>query len=198
MKTGLAVIGVCVAFYGYALAQTNQTNQTTTNTAVMAAKTKPFVMPDKITTRSGRVYQEVKLQTFNASEINIRHFDGEGVMQIDNIKLADLPDSLQKAFGYDPKKAVAYDEKEKTREKIFSNANSGMSQSELRRYYYTNTLDRRIDEIDEQIRKAEIAEKVRQEMLKERAVQAQEEAARAATLQALNPPVIKQTTIINP
>jgi len=195
MRTRLAILGLCVALYGHASGQTNQIH---TNTTAIAVKAKPFVMPAELKTRSGKTYREIKLQTYNASEITIRYFDDEGVMQFENIKLADLPDDMQKAFGYDPKKALAYDQKEQARQKLFSNTSGGMTQSELRRYYYTNTIDRRIDEINEQIRQAQIDEMVRQEMLKERAVAAQEEAARAATIQALNPPVIKQTTVVVP
>ena len=53
-----------------------------------------------IATRSGKMYQGVKLQTVSSSEIIISYSDDEGVMQLENIKLADLPDDLQKHFGY--------------------------------------------------------------------------------------------------
>jgi hypothetical protein len=189
MKTTI-IIGLCILCGSLAFAQTNQI-ATNAPVKAVAAKPKLFVMPDVITTRTGHTYSSVELDGISPSEINISYTDGTGVRQLDNVKLSDLPDNLQKAFHYDPKKAAAYDEKERQREAQFSSQNpSSMTPSELQVYQYNSTIDRRIDELDAQIRQDEIEEQVRQEMLQERAVEAQEKAADAAMIQAQNPPTV--------
>lgn len=124
----IAIIGLCVAFTGHGLAQTNHVS---TNATIKAAaqKPKPFVMPDEITTLSGRTYDGVKLQSATANEIYIVYSDNEGVMQADNIKLADLPPDLQKHFNFNQKKAALADAKEREEEaKLVSS--SGMTPSQ--------------------------------------------------------------------
>jgi hypothetical protein len=193
MKTTIAIIGLCVVLLGNASAQTNQI-ATNATIKVAAIKPKPFVMPDTLVTKNGDTYQSVKLLQSDPSEITISYSDNENVVQIANVPLEDLPDDLKYHFGYDVKKAADFTAKQEAHEKLFANTSGGMSSAELRQYNYNSTIERRQNELQEQITQAEIAEKVRQEMLKERAVEAQEEAARAATIQATAPPA--QTVIV--
>jgi hypothetical protein len=59
MKTAIAIIGLCVAFTGYGLAQTNQPQKQ----IVKAAKDPlTVVLPDPLTTKSGTTYSDIKLQ----------------------------------------------------------------------------------------------------------------------------------------
>jgi hypothetical protein len=185
VKTAIAIIGLCVAITGHGLAQTNRVS---TNATIKAAaqKPKPFVMPDEITTLSGKTYEGVKLQSATANEIYITYIDNESVMQADNIKLANLPPDLQKHFKYDQKKAALADAKEKEEEaKLVSNG--GMTPSQARIYYYNNTLERRQDEADAAAAAAAEKEKEEEE-LNERQVEAREQAAQAPMIQAQKPP----------
>ena len=184
---------LCVAITGHGLAQTNQVS---TNATIKAAAQKPkrFVMPDEITTLSGKTYDGVTLQSATANEIYIVYIDNDGVMQADNIELANLPPDLQKHFNYDQKKAALADAKEKEEEsKLVSNGR--MTPDQARIYDYNNTLKRRQDEADAAAAAAAAEKEKEAEALKERQVEAQEQAAaaaaqsaQAATIQAQKPP----------
>jgi hypothetical protein len=178
MKTTIAIVGLCVVFCGHALGQTNQI--ATNNPIAAAIKPKQFVMPDELTTRSGVTYRDIKLLTVSPNKINIRYFDDDGVMQLANITLADLPDDMQKAFGYDPQKAAIADAKEKADEKLFA-PRAGMTSSELKNYYYTNTLERRQEQADQAALQAQLARQQWEDSLKERQIEAQERAATNST-----------------
>lgn len=91
------------------------------DTTPLSTKTpKPIVLPDQIKTKNGRVYEGVKLVAKNDFEITIRCFDKEDSMELENIRLADLPEDLQKQLGYDPKKSDAEEARQKEREKLFA------------------------------------------------------------------------------
>jgi hypothetical protein len=199
MKKIATIIGLCVFISGHALAQTNQIVMTT-NAAPIKIDMR---LPDKIIASSGHVFDGPKLQSVSDNRIGITYFDEEDVMKSSSIELADLPPDLQKQFHYDPKKAAIADAKDAALEKKFSHPSGGMTRSELNAYYYNSTIDRRIDELNAEIAAEKAAELAREEDRKERLVEAKEkeaaaaqQAADAATTQAINPPV-QQTIIIN-
>ena len=188
MKTTIVIIGLSVALARDGATQTNHTAPASTNISTKAQFPKPFVLPDEIKTQNGRVYQGVKLLAKTDLEIKIRYFDREDTMQLENIKLADLPDELQKQFGYDPKKADVEEARQKEREKLFAAPKSGHPEQRWMEY------DSAIERMKDQQAKADAAaaaKKLRwEEELKEREIEAKEKAAEAAMIAAKNPPII--------
>jgi hypothetical protein len=211
MKMAIVIVSLCVAVTGHALAQTNQNAPVKpvaqppdvtghafyqTNSSpkpLVAAHRDPMkvVLPDPLTTTSGKTYKGIKLLQVYPSYITISYVNEDYAMDLDNVRLENLSTNLQKQFGYDPTNAMLFDAME-DKQAAMLRSPSGMTPAQRRWYDYNSTIERRIAELDAQIKQAEIEEKVRQEMLKERAVEAQEQAARAATIQAFNPPVIIQ------
>jgi hypothetical protein len=61
----------------------------------------PLTFPTLTTTR-GTTYQNVKVTRFDALEVRFTHANG-----VTSVPLADLPEDMQKIFGYDPRKAAA-------------------------------------------------------------------------------------------
>lgn len=108
MKKAIAIIGLCVAITGHGLAQTNRVS---TNATIKAAaqKPKPFVMPDEITTLSGKTYQGVQLQTVSTDEIYIVYIDRQGIMNPENISLSDLPDEIKSHLKPDRKPVINFE-----------------------------------------------------------------------------------------
>ena len=139
-----------------------------------------------IATRSGKMYQGVKLQTVSSSEIIISYSDDEGVMQLENIKLADLPDDSQKHFGYDPKKAALEETKEQEQQKLLS-SHAKLTPDQQRWYDYNENIKAQKEEEKREQIQAQMARQQWEDSLKERQVEAQEAAAAAALIQAQNP-----------
>jgi hypothetical protein len=175
----------------------NQPSASSTPNAVAAVDFTKINLPDPLITISGNSYSGAKIGSVSPADIGITYFDSEGVWRSKLVKITDLPEDLQKQFNYNTNAAAKYEAAQAKEDAKFV-PRSGMSPSELRMYYYDNTIDRRIDEINEEIAEEKAAEKAREEELQERSVEAQEEAARAATIQALNPPVQQTTVIVNP
>lgn len=61
-----------------------------------------LVRADDLTTRDGKVYKGYKVLSHDAGFITIIYADGGG-----KIPLSNLPDALQKQYGYDPAKEAA-------------------------------------------------------------------------------------------
>ncbi len=187
MRKAIVIIGLCVAAMEQAAAQTNQiVTNAPVKVALVVSKPQPFVMPDTIATRSGKMYQGVKLQTVSSSEIIISYSDDEGVMQLENIKLADLPDDLQKHFGYDPKKAALEETKEQEQQKLWS-SHAKLTPDQQRWYDYNENIKAQKEEEKREQIQAQMARQQWEDSLKERQVEAQEAAAAAALIQAQNP-----------
>lgn len=55
---------------------------------------------EELTTKSGKTFKSVVVRTVTPSELRIMHESGMA-----GIKLGDLPEELQKKYGYDPEKA---------------------------------------------------------------------------------------------
>jgi hypothetical protein len=171
----------------------NQPSASSTPNAVAAVDFTKINLPDPLTI-NGNSYSGAKIGTVSPADIGITYFDSEGVFKGKLLKISDLPDDLQKKLNYNTNAASQYEKLEAQEDAKLARQTS-MSQHDLRVYYYNSTIDRRIDEINQQIAEEQAAERAQEEELKERSVEAQEEAARAATIQALNPPV-QQTTVI--
>ena len=60
------------------------------------------VKADDLTTRDGKVYKNYKVMSHDDAYLTILYADGGG-----KIPLGNLPDALQKQYGYDPAKATA-------------------------------------------------------------------------------------------
>jgi hypothetical protein len=98
-----------------------------------------------------------------------------------------FPESIQKQYGYDPQKAAEFEADQKA------------DNAAVARYLIESDKIDKAYIADRDAREARADEEYRQEMLKERAVEAQEnaaaqqQAADVAMIQALNPP----TTTVN-
>lgn len=101
MKTTIAIMGVCVVFYGQALAQTNRI-------ATNAPIAKTVGSSNEIVTVNGDVYKQVKIEKIDPSGIVITYSVAGGGLSIARLKFTDLPEQIQKRCGYDLKKAEAF------------------------------------------------------------------------------------------
>jgi len=192
MKATIAIFALCVACAGHARCQTNSNPK-----ALVVTHRTPMtvVLPDPLTTTSGKKYTHIKLVKVCPSYITISYVNEDSAFDLENVRLEQLSTNLQVQFGYDPTNAMLYDAMEDKKAALLSNS-SGMTPSERRWYNYNQVLLRRQDEADEAARQAAIAEKARQDALQEREVEAKERAARAAAEQAEKPPAQNNTIII--
>ena len=58
---------------------------------------------DKLTVKSGKVYKSVVVRSVTPSELKIMHESGTA-----GIRLEDLPDDLQRKYGFNPEKSVEH------------------------------------------------------------------------------------------
>jgi hypothetical protein len=172
MKTTIAIIGVCVAFYGNVQAQTNQPVQPA---KLISKNLNPFSIkfPNPLKTRSGRNYNDVELQEVKPDKINVVYYDDNGLFQTDFIQLSDLPPDLQSQFGYVTDKNAPTNVVQKS---------TFVMTPELQKYYDQQILERRQMEADEAAKQAEEAKEAEKE-------REDKEKADAALLEAQKPPV---------
>ena len=95
---------------------------------------KALMLPDEITIRSGKTYQGVRLQQVYPSEIIISYRRNDGVRDLMNLKLADLPENLQKQYGYNPKKAAEYEAAQKGRAEALSSSSYPSNERQWKDY----------------------------------------------------------------
>jgi len=187
------MLGLCVALSEHSFAQTNHVNaQTSDSPAIGFATVKtnsstPPKFPTEFTNHSGKVYRHVRVVQVYPNEIVISCVDPDNVRGLESVNFKELSPELQKYYGYDPKKAAAYEEKERQRREMFSPSPS-ISPSERRWRDYNKAIERREMEAEQARREAEIARQKFEDELKVRKVQAQEAAAAAAIIEAEKPP----------
>jgi hypothetical protein len=70
-------------------------------------------LPSQITTTDGRTYREVKLLQVLPDGLLVQYLPDSGGMGLARLKFTKLPESFQKQFGYDPRKASDFEKAEK-------------------------------------------------------------------------------------
>jgi hypothetical protein len=68
--------------------------------------------PDEITTRDGTTYKGVMVQKVDADGLRIGYTPAGGGIGATKLKFENLDESLQKRYGYDPRRAAAYEEEQ--------------------------------------------------------------------------------------
>jgi len=187
MKTTIVIIGLCVAYMGHALAQTNQiVASIDTNAPIHAlpvvAKPKPLIMPKEITTRAGIVYKNIKIERVDPSGLTVSFSMAAGGLGITKITFDQLPPDLQMKYGYDSQAAAKFQSGEKQAAAQWA---AKMTADEKEGKIII--AEREKQEEVEARQKAEAAKKAADE---ERKIKAAELAAAAAAYRATHPPVI--------
>ena len=62
-----------------------------------------------ITTRSGKVFEDARLERVNPDGIDIGYVNEKGHYVLKGLRFQDLPEELQKKFGYDPEKSRKFE-----------------------------------------------------------------------------------------
>ena len=62
-----------------------------------------------ITTRSGQVFEDARLERVNPDGIDIGYVNEKGHYVLKGLRFQDLPEELQKKFGYDPEKSRKFE-----------------------------------------------------------------------------------------
>lgn len=181
MKTLVAIL-VSVACWGV-LGQTNTR--------------RPTPQVSEITNNMGRVYRAVRVQQLFDSEVLVSYRRDDGVRDMANIKLVNLPTNMQVFFRYDSNKAAQAEVKLKARSDALSTGTAPSDPDLLKREYW-DSVERRTRENEAAIfeakqraavakAKAEAARREFEDRLKIEAVRAQQEAAAALRENARRP-----------
>jgi hypothetical protein len=189
--------GLIVGIVAVTVRAAGQTNDPVLTNHVVVVRTNVITkMPEVFSTRSGKIYESVRLQQVYPSEIIISYRRSDNVRDLDNVKLSDLPDGLQKFFHFNATNAAKYDAAEVAKAESLKPSSDIDTEKKWREYY--STLDRRKMDADREYEEAVFqynqARQNFEDELKIQSVEAQKKAADAAMIQALNPPT---TTIIN-
>lgn len=91
--------------------------------SIVYAEDGPATFPT-LSTLNGKTYQTVVVTARTPAHISIRHESG-----LSRIRLVDLPEKLRKQYGYDPKAAKAYEEKEAADARIAEKATAAQEKA---------------------------------------------------------------------
>ena len=127
MKIALAILSICVVFYGQAKAQTNQIyllpNSPQPKTPVGGSQVKATAAIDfredrsgietpfdssHVKTTTGKVYEKIQVSKVEPDGVVVSYTPEKGGMAITKIYFEELPDGWRKHYGYSPQKAEEY------------------------------------------------------------------------------------------
>jgi hypothetical protein len=182
----MKIIIVILAGVAFSLLANAQTN--IVNTPPSPVNPLTIQLPDPLVTATGESYQAPKLLQVTANEIIISYVDQDGVLQAQNVKIADLATNLQRQLNYNPVKAAVAESNEVADAKLFKTS-PFMTVQQQRQYEADGIAAREKMASDEAAAEAAAAEKAKEAADKERLIEAQEKIAN-------NPPVINQTVIV--
>jgi hypothetical protein len=160
MKIIILIIGLCFAF-GQVLAQTNQIP---TNSVAE----KPLII-------DGKIIKTAHVEKIQPDGLLVSYTAIDGSFGVKVFYFENFPKSVQKQYGYDPKKAADFEFSQKLENASVAGDLAAKDDADKDYIARRDALEAQADE------------EYRQRLLQERAIEAQEKAADAAMIQALNP-----------
>ncbi len=182
MKAIIAIISLCI-FCGHGLAQTNNTSHINVYDTIPVSTNSVVKKPQKQLMIDGKVVKTAHLEKVQPDGLLVSYTTTNGSFGVKLFYFENFPESVQKQYGYDPKKAADFEADQKL-------GNAAVAQQMIE-----DDKTGKIIAAEREVQEAQIEEEYRQKMLQERAVEAQEdaaaaqqEAADAAMIQAMFPP----------
>src|SRR5665213_454318 len=176
MRNAIAIIGLCIVC-GHVFGQTNQisTNSVAKNIqrhftapASDIASNSVSKKPDNRPMINGKFIKWAEIDKVQPDGLVISYQTVDGSIGVTTRYFSELPASIQRQYGYDPQRAADYEADKKEAPFVVAQ----------------QIIEQKKAEIEQQEQQAQIKEHFRQEMLKERAVEAQEQIAEVAQRQA--------------